>query len=295
MDAIGFDDLDSSAQMVKFAHTNRFDSMKRLITSLSLTMAMWAVSLPAFCQITITRTSAKSQVIAVDPLNQCGVATGENGFFLFSSTSNMFDDAFIMYLGADKDGAKRTLESLIDLIDVVKNQNITFQDGAGTSYTASTIYKGLKLTSSDYAGDVYVAGSLLSWLQGQLDNPDGGPWDSITDAANDIGSPEKVGNIVAGGQLQKWGSAYCLAANNAKIYLGNSKEDALATMKEYEAFASSKEQVWPVIIINARVSAQVTNASEIGAKTAYVKPSDGCPTIPLYQLYMKKYVKILEK
>lgn len=66
-------------------------------------------------------------------------------------------------------------------------------------------------------------------------------------------------------------------------------------MKEYEAFASSKEQAWPVIIINSRVQAHVTNATEFSAKTAYLNPSDNSPTIPLYQLYLKKYVKILEK
>ena len=119
--------------------------------------------------------------------------------------------------------------------------------------------------------------------------------DSSSMIRGSIGHPEKIGNIVAGGQLQKWGFAYRLAANDTKIYLGNSKEDALATMKEYEAFASSKEQVWPVIIINSRVQAHVTNATEFSAKTAYLNPSDNSPTIPLYQLYLKKYVKILEK
>lgn len=249
----------------------------------------------AFGQIAITNATSRSQVLAIDPLNQCGISAGDGGFVLFSATSNMFDDAFVLYLGSDKDGAKQTLESLIGLVDVVKTQNVTFQDMTGTSFTARMIYKGLILSTDNYAGDVYMPRSLLKWLLGQLDNPDGGPWDSINDAANAIGFPEKVGNVVAGGQLQKWGSAYCLAANNAKIYLGNSKEDALATMKEYEVFASAKEQVWPVIIINARVQAHVTNAIEFGAKTAYLNPSDNSPTIPLYQLYLKKYVKILEK
>lgn len=248
-----------------------------------------------FGQIAITNATSRAQVIAIDPLNRCGISVGDGGFVLFSATSNMFDDAFVLYLGSDKDGAKQTLESLIGLVDVVKTQDVTFQDMTGTSYTTRKIHKGLILSTDNYAGDIYMPGSLLKWLLGQLDNPDGGPWDSINDAANAIGHLEKIGNIVAGGQLQKWGSVYCLAANDAKIYLGNSKEDALATMKEYEAFASSKEQVWPVIIINSRVQAHVTNATEFGAKTAYLNLSDNSPTIPLYQLYLKKYVKILEK
>lgn len=269
--------------------------MKRFVTAFILTLVLVAIYMPAFGQITITQTSARAQVIAVDPLNQCGIGSGEQGYFLFSSTSNMFDDAFILYLGKDKIGAKQTIESLIGLVDAVQSQNVTFQDITGASFTASMIHKGLILTSNDYAGEVYIAGSLLSWLLSQLETPDGGPWNSINDAANEIGSPEKIGNIVAGGQLQKWGSAYCLAANNTKIYLGNSKDDALATIKEYESFASSKDQVWPVIIINARVKGHVTNANELGAKVAYIQPSNGEQRIPLYQLYVKKYVKILEK
>lgn len=268
--------------------------MKKLLSSV-LTIGLLTTSLLSMGQITITQEESRAQVIAVDPLNRCGVATNESGFFLFSSTSNMFDDAFILYLGPDKNGAKQTLESLIGLVEVVKTKHVTFQDFKGAGFTASMIYKGLALASTEYAGEVYVPSSLLSWLLGQLDNPDGGPWNSIKDAANFIGTPEKVGSGALGGQLQKWGSAYYLNYEPNKVYLGNSKEDALATIMEYEAFSSSKEQVWPVILLNARVTAGVTNDIEFGAKTSYVKPSDGSNTFPMYQLYLKRFIKLLDK
>ena len=269
--------------------------MKKIIFTLSLVLSSVVYSIAAYGQITITKATTRTQIIALDPFNQCGIGINEQGYFLFSSTSNRFDDAFFLYLGQEKDNAKQTIASLIDLVDIVNTQNVTFQDPTGTSFTARKIFKGLTLSSSNHSGDVHIARSLLSWLLVQIDTPDGGPWDSINDAVHGLGSPTKVASVVAGGQIQKMGSAIFLTGNNDRVYLGNSIDDAIMMLKDYEAFASSSEQEWPVIIINTRVSGKVTNAREFGAKTAYIKPSDRGTTIPLYQIYLKKYIKALEK
>ena len=50
-----------------------------------------------------------------------------------------------------------------------------------------------------------------------------------------------------------------------------------------------------VIILNSTSCARVTNVNELGAKTAYVNPLDGGQQMSLYQLYLKKHLKALER
>ncbi len=269
--------------------------MKRIAVLCSILAGLFLTSTKALGQITISNVEARDKIVALDPYNFCGIGIDENGYFLFSNTSNTFDNAFIMYLGEEKDGSLKTLNDLASLVEVVKSQNVTFQSWSGNSYTASMVYNGIALSTPDRAGDVYLHKSLLNWLIGQLENPQGGPWNSVTEAKNAAGNSEKATSVVVGGQVRKWGASYYYSLTTGDVYLGSSKEDAIETLREYADMASSKEQVWPVIILNSTNCARVTNANELGAKTAYVTPLDGGPQMSLYQLYLKKHLKALEK
>ena len=110
-----------------------------------------------------------------------------------------------------------------------------------------------------------------------------------------MGNSEKATSVVVGGQVRKWGDSYYYSLSTGDVYLGSSREDAIETLREYESMASTKDQVWPVIILNSTSCARVTNVNELGAKTAYVNPLDGGQQMSLYQLYLKKHLKALEK
>lgn len=269
--------------------------MKRFAILCSIIASFVLIPIKASGQITISNTEARDKIVALDPYNFCGIGIDENGYFLFSNTSNTFDNAFIMYLGDAKEGSLKTLKDLVALVEMTKSQHVTFQSWSGNSYTASTVYNGISLSTPDRAGDVYLHKSLLNWLINQMENPKGGPWNSVTEAFNAMGNSEKATSVVVGGQVRKWGESYYYSLSTGDVYLGSSREDAIETLREYESMASTKDQVWPVIILNSTSCARVTTVNELGAKTAYVNPLDGGQQMSLYQLYLKKHLKALEK
>lgn len=269
--------------------------MKKIAVLCSILMSLLLMPSKAIGQITISNTEARDKIVALDPYNICGIGIDEKGYFLFSNTSNTFDDAFFMYLGEGKDGTVKTLKDLVSLVEMVKTEHVTFQAWDGVSYTASTVYNGIELATSGYAGNVYLHKSLLNWLIDQLENPKGGPWNSVNEAINAAGNSEKATSVVVGGQVRKWGDSYYYSLSTGDVYLGSSKEDAVETLRDYAEKASSKEQAWPVIILKSTCCARVTNVNEMGAKTAYVYPLDGGQQMSLYQLYLKKHLKALEK
>lgn len=258
-------------------------------------VSLFLMNTKSYGQITISNTESRDKIVAIDPFNVCGIAIDEYGYFLFSNTSNTFDNAFIMYLGVEKDGAIQTLRDLITLVEMVKTQHVTFQSCTNTSYTASMVHNGIQLSTPKHAGDVYLHKSLLNWLIGQLENPKGGPWNSINDAFHAVGDSEIASGVVAGGQVRKWNDTYYYFVPTGGFYLGNSVEDAVETLQEYIEMSSSNEQVWPIIIMNATKSGRVTNRVIVGSKAAVVDPIGGGETTPLYRVYLKKHLNKLEK
>lgn len=83
--------------------------MKRIAILCSIIASFVLIPIKASGQITISNTEARDKIVALDPYNFCGIGIDESGYFLFSSTSNTFDNAFIMYLGEEKDGSLKTL------------------------------------------------------------------------------------------------------------------------------------------------------------------------------------------
>lgn len=288
-------DLETSANCGNFESTKHSISMKKTLFLCSMLVCLFLTSTKVYGQITISNVESRDKIIAFDPFNFCGIGLDDNGYYLFSNTSNMFDGQFILYLGEEKDGSLKTITDLVVLVDVVKTQNITFQSWNGNSYTASMVHDGIALSSPDHAGKVYLHKSLLNWLIGQLENPQGGPWDSINDASNAVGSSEQATSVVWGGQMRKWGDTYYLSLSTGVFYLGSSKEDAIETLREYTTMMSSNEQVWPIIILKSTLCARVSNLIELGARTAYVYPMDDSPKLTLYQLYMKKHLSALDR
>lgn len=269
--------------------------MKKMLFFCSMFVSLFLMNTKSYGQITISNTESRDKIVAIDPFNVCGIAIDEYGYFLFSNTSNTFDNAFIMYLGVEKDGAIQTLRDLLALVEMVKTQNVTFQSCTSTSYTASMVHNGIQISTPDLAGKVYLHKSLLNWLIGQLENPQGGPWNSFDDASNAMGPSMQATGVAWGGKLFKWGATYYLSHPSGVFYLGSSKEDAIETLREYIELMSSKENVWPTIIMKSTLCARVVSVIEFGAKTAYVYPLDESPQISLYQLYMKKHLKALEE
>ena len=264
--------------------------MKRVCFILFFFLVSYSLELRA--QITISNVARKDWIIAVDPINNCGIGNGDNGYFVFAETSNSFDSYFYLYLGKEKSSAIQSLRDIISLVESIGSQVIEFQSWNGDCFSANAVHRGLRLKSEKTAGYVYLHEYLLGYLLRRLELPMEEHWNSVHEAITALGQIDKVAKFV-----WKWGQAYFYRVGETSIYLGSSEEEAYITLSEFSAYISDN-QMWPIIIINSFTVAEAKNDVELGARLARLslrRNEEVEARIPLYLLYLNSSKTALKK
>ena len=77
-------------------------------------------------------------------------------YFMCLTTTNQYDDPFLVYIGEDKDSAVQTMKDIVSLFDSIGKKDVVTIDNAGKDCLISKTMGTLYMSMAGYAGQANI-------------------------------------------------------------------------------------------------------------------------------------------